>query len=404
MKFIERFSRKSGQQPRPADPCQAPLLMALEPRIMFDASVGVVAQDAATQTTVDAAKDSTSSNERAKTQAATADAGSKQASQRQEVVFVDGQVSDTAQLLAGLTGNAEVVILDPSKDGLQQMADYLKGREGLDAIHLLSHGADGTVQMGNVWLASNNLAEHREALVSIGAVLKADGDLMLYGCNVGEGAKGQAFLDQLAAITGADVAASTDDTGAAALGGNWTLERSSGVIETVALNVTGYNSLMAQNYTGGVNASAPILASGNNLMRSVVGDFNNDGRADILWQSAGVGGAWSLSLGNAAGSFTVVSQALSPFSTVTLLDAATNGANYHAADFDGDGDIDLMAAATTGGQVVLYRNNGSSFSAEDITGGFGPAFGVRSIAGISTQMAPSIFCTRPTALSARLGV
>jgi hypothetical protein len=383
MKLIERLARKSAQQPKPAEPGQAPLLMALEPRIMFDASVGVVVQDAAAQTNADAAKDSSSSNEAAKTQsyAATADTGSKPASQRQELVFVDGQVNDTAQLLAGLTGNAEVVILDPTKDGLQQMADYLKGREGLDAIHLLSHGADGTVQMGNVWLASNNLAEHREVLVSIGAALKADGDLMLYGCKVGEGAKGQAFIDQLAAITGADVAASTDDTGAAALGGNWTLERSSGVIETAALSVSGYDSLMVQNYSGGINGTAPVLSSAGNLQRAIVGDFNNDGRADILWQGAGTGGAWSLSLGNANGSFTLVNQGSSPFAGVTLLDAGTNGVNYHAADFDGDGDTDLVAFATTGGQVELYRNYGGSFTAEDITGGFGATAGVRSVAG-----------------------
>jgi hypothetical protein len=117
-----------------------------------------------------------------------------------------------------------VVVLDASKDGLQQMADYLQGRSGLDAIHLLSHGADGTVQMGNVWLSSGNLAEHSTALQSIGAALKADGDLLLYGCDVGQGDKGQSFLDQLAAITGADVAASDDATGAAVMGGDWELE------------------------------------------------------------------------------------------------------------------------------------------------------------------------------------
>ncbi|KQQ62467.1 hypothetical protein ASF84_26880 [Pseudomonas sp. Leaf127] len=382
MKFIERLSRKSAQQLQPVEPGQAPMLMALEPRIMFDASVGVVAQEAAAQTTADAARVSTSSNETSQIPAAAADTSSQQqGTQRQEVVFVDGQVNDTAQLLAGLSGTAEVVILDPSKDGLQQMADYLKGREGLDAIHLLSHGADGTVQTGNVWLASNNLAEHSEALVSIGSALKADGDLMLYGCDVGEGEKGQAFLDQLAAITGADVAASIDDTGAAALGGNWALERSSGAIETAALSVSGYDSLMAQNYTGGTSATAPLLASGNNLMRSVVGDFNNDGRADILYQGSGANAPWNLALGNADGTFSVVSQATSPFAGVTLLDAATGGSNYHAADFDGDGDTDLMVAAVSGSQVLLYRNNGSSFTSEDITNGNAPVFGVRSIAG-----------------------
>lgn len=380
MKFIERFSRKSSQQPRPADPGQAPLLMALEPRIMFDASVGVVAQDAAAQTTVDAAKDSTSSNEGSQASAAaaaTADT-SATASQRHEVVFVDGQVSNVGQLLEGLPANAEVVVLDPDKDGLQQMADYLKGRENLDAIHLLSHGADGTVQLGNVWLASGNLSEHRAALESIGAALKADGDLMIYGCDVGQGDKGQAFLDELASITGADVAASVDDTGAAALGGNWTLERSSGAIETSALSIDGYESVMASTYQTVITPSAPVLGTNANLMKYVVGDFNNDGRDDILFQAIGANGEWKFAASNANGTFTISALSASPFAGLTLGDASTGGTNYHAADFNGDGRVDLLAAALTGGTMKLYINNGSSFSEQSLTG---PANGVRTVVG-----------------------
>ena len=286
-------------------------------------------------------------------------------------------------MLSGLSANAEVVILDPSKDGLQQMADYLKGREGLDAIHLLSHGSDGMVQIGNFWLASNNLAEHRAALESIGSALKADGDLMLYGCRTGDGEKGQAFIDAVASITGADVAASVDDTGAASLGGNWTLERNSGKIETTTLGakLAGYDAVLVSNYGGGANASSPLLTSGN-IAKIVVGDFNNDGRDDILFQPGASGTAWSFASGNANGTFTVVDQASSPFANVTLIDAPTAATNYHVADFDGDGDMDLLAAVTTGGPAVyLYRNNAGMFSRETVSVSPGPASGVRIIAG-----------------------
>ncbi|MHB0765674.1 DUF4347 domain-containing protein [Stutzerimonas sp. NM35] len=379
MKFIERFSRKSSQQPQPVNAVQAPLLMALEPRIMFDASVGVVAQDA--ETNADPAKDMTSADKSVPPAAATA-SGGQQGSQRQEVVFVDGQVTNVGELLQGLSGNAEVVILDPDKDGLQQMADYLRGRESLDAIHLLSHGADGTVQMGNVWLASSNLAEHREALESIGAALKADGDLMLYGCNVGETAKGQSFLDELAVITGADVAASSDDTGGTALGGNWTLERTSGAIETTAVGaqLAGYDGLLAGSFSGGLNNTAPVLATGN-LPKMVIGDFNNDGRDDILYQVGVAGSAWRFAAGNANGTFTDVTQAASPFSGVTLIDAPTSGTNYYAADFDGDGDTDLLGVTSTLGPAYLYRNTNGVFTRENTSGFNGTQYGVRLVVG-----------------------
>ncbi|HDS1679051.1 TPA: DUF4347 domain-containing protein [Pseudomonas putida] len=379
MKLIERFMRKATAQVRPADPGTAPLLMALEPRIMFDASVGAVAQDAA-QATTEPTTDSTSKAQAAQ-DSASADSRPSQSSQgtqpsqRQEVVFVDGQVGNVQQLLAGLSGNAEIVVLDPDKDGLQQMADYLKGREGLDAVHLLSHGADGTVQAGNVWLASSNLAEHRAALESIGAALKADGDLMIYGCEVGNSSTGQTFIEQLAAITGADVAASSDDTGTATLGGDWVLERSSGQIDTAALVVESYEGILAASWsTGNAPFSTAIGAAG----RTVVGDFDNDGDTDILYQTGGNGSTWLYARSNGDGTFTQLAQGLSPFSGVTLPDHAST--NYYVGDFDNDGDVDVLVGVN-GATGVFLRNDGGVFAPGNSSSFPAPAAASRMVVG-----------------------
>ena len=55
---------------------------------------------------------------------------------------------------------------------------------------------------------------------------------MLYGCDVAQGDVGQQFIEQLGVLTGADIAASTDLTGAANKGGNWVLEAATGIIES----------------------------------------------------------------------------------------------------------------------------------------------------------------------------
>ena len=73
--------------------------------------------------------------------------------------------------------------------------------------------------------AASKLATQRaQDLATLGGALSASGDILLYGCDVAAGADGLAFVNALANATGADVAASTDLTGAAVKGGDWVLE------------------------------------------------------------------------------------------------------------------------------------------------------------------------------------
>ena len=83
----------------------------------------------------------------------------------------------------------------------------------VQAIHIVSHGAQGKLYLGNSVITGNTLANHGSALATIGDSLSAQGDILLYGCEVAGGAAGQPFIQQLAAYTRADVAASINDTG-----------------------------------------------------------------------------------------------------------------------------------------------------------------------------------------------
>ena len=65
------------------------------------------------------------------------------------VYFVNHDLADLATLLAGVPQGAEVVLLDPTQDGLSQMLTALDGRSGLDAIHLIGHGASGLIDLGS---------------------------------------------------------------------------------------------------------------------------------------------------------------------------------------------------------------------------------------------------------------
>jgi hypothetical protein len=165
---------------------------------------------------------------------------------RREVVFIDSLVPNFQQLIDGLKPGTEVVVLDGSKDGLQQIADFLQGHSGIDAIHIVSHGSAGQVQLGSLTLDRAGLDARAAELAQIGQSLGAEGDILLYGCDVGSGAAGQTFVGRIAQLTGADVAASSDLTGAASKGGDWVLEVNQGSIETAVVSGTdGFMGVLA---------------------------------------------------------------------------------------------------------------------------------------------------------------
>ena len=159
-----------------------------------------------------------------------------------EIVFIDAGVGDYQQLIDGARSDVEVIVLDPQADGLRQIADILASRNDLSAIHIVSHGTPGEITLGSSLLNDSTLAAHSELIAAWGNSLSADGDLLIYGCRVGEG--DSPLITRLAELTRADVAASTDDTG---LGGNWVLERNAGDIETTTfLDLDGVASYAAR--------------------------------------------------------------------------------------------------------------------------------------------------------------
>lgn len=212
--------------PRHATNGRAPLIMALEPRLMFDGAAMVEAVhqvDAADPTPPAATK---------------------------EVAFVDQTVTGWQDLAAGLRDGVEVVYIEAGQSGLDVMAQWAQSHSGYDAIHVLSHGADGTVRLGADTVNTAALDDSAVVanLTALGNALNADGDLLLYGCRVAVDQNGQDLLARLAQITGADVAASDDLTGAAALGGDWVLEHSAGSIEAASVAgaaMAGFNGVLA---------------------------------------------------------------------------------------------------------------------------------------------------------------
>ncbi len=145
------------------------------------------------------------------------------------IAFVDGGLFQASDLMNGIQADRVVFMDDPSSQ-LEQITSTLAQYDNLDSIHIFSHGDSGALRLGDDTLEQSSLNNYETDLRRWGKALNQSGDLLLYGCNLAATPEGMAFVDQLSQITGADVAASSDTTGHRSLGGDWTLEVSTGEI------------------------------------------------------------------------------------------------------------------------------------------------------------------------------
>ncbi|WP_207267461.1 Ig-like domain-containing protein [Pseudomonas sp. FW300-N1B4] len=294
----------------------SPMIMSLEPRMLFDGAVTATVADTAqadSHATAEAVKAPTADQPVASKdthgQADATPAPAPAAVPGQSVVFVDSRVKDVDSLLQGVAPGTQVVQLDASKDGLQQIADYLDGHQGISSVQIIAHGNAGDLWLGNSYLSADNIADRSAVLAEIGKDMNVGGDILIYGCYTADGERGLNFIDSLAQLTGRDVAASSDRTG---LGGDWDLEIATGNIESAnVLSTTAMSDYQwglatwtaTNNANTGVGSLRAALASAQNgdivtfsssmtvqltselLINkniTVDGDLNNDGAADVI--------------------------------------------------------------------------------------------------------------------------
>ena len=209
---------------------QRPIIEALEPRILYSADLGplaapaLLAPGAPEQRVIDDQGEFVSL------------AGQAVQGAPQEIVFIDARTPDFAQLVEDIAAQSgrqlEVVMLDAERNGVDQISEALAGRENVAALHIIGHGGDGVVQLGNTLVTADSLQGQPQQVEAWSQALAVDADILLYGCDVAATAQGKLLVDTLARLTGADVTASEDATGHESLGGDWKLEYATGAIET----------------------------------------------------------------------------------------------------------------------------------------------------------------------------
>ncbi len=204
------------------------------------------------------------------------------------LVFIDAGVRDKQLLLSSMAENTKAIILRHDSDGVQQITDALQEYRRLESIQIISHGTPGQLMLGSTSLTGANLHRYQYDLQTWGDSLKPQGGILLYGCNVAQGAAGDRFVDRISNFTGAPIAASTDITGSTHLGGNWVLEkRTETIVVTSAIGepaLSLYNHLLAPPGDGSYDVS-DTFSTPAGTTRTGVGGYPTNTQWDSTWSS-----------------------------------------------------------------------------------------------------------------------
>ena len=186
------------------------------------------------------------------------------------VVFVDTTINDYETIVGDIqkqysASELAIIYLDPQQNGIEQITSALTQYAQLGAIHIISHGSAGAVEIGQTTLSDNTLFQYEDDLLAWGKALSEDGDILLYGCDLAADPKGQLLIERIAELTAADVAASDDITGHESFNGDWDLEYQVGQVEAPVL----VSTQLQQSFVGALAVTQFINIQDGNSSQTV---------------------------------------------------------------------------------------------------------------------------------------
>ena len=89
----------------------------------------------------------------------------------------------------------EVVVLETGRDGVAQITEAIEERRDVGAVHIVSHGSDGSLTLGDTKLNAYNIERYRDAIKNWQASLTEGADLLIYGCDFAGSAQGREMVE-----------------------------------------------------------------------------------------------------------------------------------------------------------------------------------------------------------------
>ncbi|MEM7769935.1 MAG: DUF4347 domain-containing protein [Cyanobacteria bacterium P01_A01_bin.37] len=150
----------------------------------------------------------------------------------QELVFIDAGIHEHEALARGVRPGVQSITINSDENGIERITQTLATASDVQAVHIISHGEPGKLFLGTSILSSETLKASLHLLKSWTSAFARGSELLLYGCNVAAGNRGESFVKTLSSWLDIPVAASTHRVGHQSLDGSWNLDHRTGNIVT----------------------------------------------------------------------------------------------------------------------------------------------------------------------------
>ncbi|MDY6938963.1 MAG: FG-GAP-like repeat-containing protein [Cyanobacteriota bacterium] len=262
------------------------------------------------------------------------------------LLLVDAGVDRYESLAAGVVPGVEVAIVHPHEDGIEGVTRILSRYRDIEALHVVSHGSAGSLYLGRSVLNCETLDRRDRAIARWSESLAPNADILLYGCNVAaDTPEASVFLNRLARLLGANVAASSTPVGNPARGGNWQLDRRIGNLHAADI----FPLELQQTYRGiFIDFETRNFPVGQNPVAVALGDFNEDGNEDFAVVNR-----------DSSTVSVLLNDGRRGFSRASSISVGALPSDVAVADLNDDGNLDLAVTNREDAQVSILLGNGN---------------------------------------------
>ncbi len=135
---------------------------------------------------------------------------------RRELVIVNSNTPNFQFLVDGFLKQQsnelqfDTLILNNNQNGIEQITTALNNYQSLDAVHIITQGNNGQVQLGDSNLSYDNIDAYSGDIANWGNALSQNADFLIYGSNLSNSDTGLSLIDSLSVLTGANISENED--------------------------------------------------------------------------------------------------------------------------------------------------------------------------------------------------